>query len=280
MGYLMKNVRKTSCMKEDIAYFNPPRTILPLYISMSGVSYCDGSYHIKRRKSGCTVIEFVVKGSGSVSDGRESVRVGAGSIYILRQNRDHDYFSDADEPWEKMFLNIRGQLAEQILSAYGFENDIVIDGEGTEEDFRRMVEATFDKTKSPSEIFARVSTDFHALVIKLSQKRGEFCPKNEEMEILRRYLSENTHRIVSNSELSKLIHRCEDYCIKKFKEEFGKTPYDYQIDEKIRAAKTILKRSNLTVAEIAERLGYCDQHYFSNQFKKKCGISPSEYRKK
>jgi AraC-like DNA-binding protein len=58
------------------------------------------------------------------------------------------------------------------------------------------------------------------------------------------------------------------------------TRVDYQIDEKMRAAKTILRRSNLTVAEIAERLGYCDQHYFSNQFKKKCGISPSEYRKK
>jgi len=267
-------------MREDIAFFNPPQTALPLYISMSGVSYCDGSYHITRRRSGCTVVEFVVKGSGSVSDGRESVRANGGDIYILRQNRDHDYFSDAHEPWEKMFLNIRGPLAEQILSAYGFENDIIIDGEGLEEDFRNMVQATFDKTKSSSEIFARVATDFHALVIKLAERRGEIRPKDEEMETLRCYLAENTHRTVSNRELSQLIHRCEDYCIKKFKSEFGKTPYEYQIDEKMRAAKTILKRSNLTIAEIAERLGYCDQHYFSNLFKKKCGISPSEYRKK
>jgi two-component system response regulator YesN len=41
----------------------------------------------------------------------------------------------------------------------------------------------------------------------------------------------------------------------------------------------MLKNTKMSVKEIASALGYDDQHYFSYMFKKRCGTSPTQYRK-
>ncbi|MEL7487667.1 MAG: AraC family transcriptional regulator, partial [Pseudomonadota bacterium] len=40
----------------------------------------------------------------------------------------------------------------------------------------------------------------------------------------------------------------------------------------------LLTDTALTVREIADALGYCDEYHFSKQFSKTIGWSPSEYR--
>ena len=266
-------------MREEIVCFNTPSHPLPFYVSMAGISYCDGSYHIKRPDSGCTVVEYVVKGTGFVSDGGESLRACGGNIYILRQGRDHDYFSDSRDPWVKLFLNIRGELAEHLLSSYGLGFPTVFDGEGLEEHFGKMLDIAFDTSLLDSEKFSAIAVEFYALVIKLAERQTPKEAIDPEMQEIRKYLEKNTHRIVGNRELASVIHRCEDHCVKHFKRAFGKTPYDYQIDEKLSKAKLMLQNTSIPVGEIASRLGYCDQHYFSNLFKKKVGVSPMEFRK-
>ena len=43
-------------------------------------------------------------------------------------------------------------------------------------------------------------------------------------------------------------------------------------------AKKLLKDTNLTVKEIAEKTGFVDQFYFSKCFKSYCGVTPSQYK--
>lgn len=47
---------------------------------------------------------------------------------------------------------------------------------------------------------------------------------------------------------------------------------------KITKAKELLKDSELSVAEVAELLGFSTSHYFAKQFKKHTGLTPTEYR--
>jgi len=70
-----------------------------------------------------------------------------------------------------------------------------------------------------------------------------------------------------------------DHFSRIFKSIMGLRPQDYVIQAKIERARQLLAESNLTVGEVAERVGYQEIFYFSRQFRQKTGQSPSEYRR-
>jgi AraC-like DNA-binding protein len=55
---------------------------------------------------------------------------------------------------------------------------------------------------------------------------------------------------------------------------------DFVLDIRMKEAKKLLERTSLRITEITDRLGYSDITYFSNAFKRKTGVTPSEYRKR
>lgn len=64
---------------------------------------------------------------------------------------------------------------------------------------------------------------------------------------------------------------------KIFRERTNSGVINYFSKMKIDAAKQMIRESNLNFSQIAEKLGYTSVHYFSRQFKKVTGMSPSEY---
>ena len=52
------------------------------------------------------------------------------------------------------------------------------------------------------------------------------------------------------------------------------------IDETILfESEQLLTKSELTVLQISEKFGFCDQFYFSRRFKAKYGDTPQKYRR-
>ncbi len=62
-----------------------------------------------------------------------------------------------------------------------------------------------------------------------------------------------------------------------FQSGFGTSPMQYFIYLKTNLAKKYLREDNYNISQIAELLGYSSIHYFSLQFKKSTGMSPSQY---
>jgi AraC-like DNA-binding protein len=78
--------------------------------------------------------------------------------------------------------------------------------------------------------------------------------------------------------LSQLIERSPNYTLSLFKEVIGMTPVEYQHQLRTNAAIEMLQNTDLTIAAIAEHLGYYDASSFYKMFKKKTGHAPSEYQ--
>ena len=68
------------------------------------------------------------------------------------------------------------------------------------------------------------------------------------------------------------------YLGKLFHKSVGVSFSDYLLNTRINFAKILLLNSELSISEIAERLGYFDTAHFINQFKKKAGCTPNAYR--
>ncbi len=246
---------------------------------MSGISYCDGSYIIKRTKSAYSVIEYVEEGRGTIIlDGKEYT-ASKGDVYILPAGSNHEYYSSADDPWVKKFFNIKGSLFLDLLRDYSLDNVVVIKNCDVKDKFDEIYEICCKKDEYSDGFYDRIAVKMHELLIEI-KRRVLASGHRDELLVVKQYIDNNHDKIVSNSELSALIFRSNDYMIKSFSHRFGKTPYEYQVDQKIISAKRLLQYTVLSVGEIAHRLGYADQHYFSNLFKQKCGISPLQYRKR
>ena len=67
--------------------------------------------------------------------------------------------------------------------------------------------------------------------------------------------------------------------IRYFQENTHLTPMQYIIDRRIDRAQRLLSNSKLIVRDIAEQCGFQNEFYFSTAFRKKIGMSPSEFRK-
>lgn len=65
---------------------------------------------------------------------------------------------------------------------------------------------------------------------------------------------------------------------RKFKRRTGCTPVDYAIQLRIKRAAHMLLNSPMRIGEVAEAMGYQDIYFFSRQFSRFHGCSPSEYR--
>ncbi|UOQ74972.1 helix-turn-helix transcriptional regulator [Hymenobacter cellulosilyticus] len=64
-----------------------------------------------------------------------------------------------------------------------------------------------------------------------------------------------------------------------FKREFGLTPVEYIIQERLAEAKRLLRNPVATVADVCFRAGFNNPAYFQTIFKKYEGITPGLYKK-
>lgn len=66
---------------------------------------------------------------------------------------------------------------------------------------------------------------------------------------------------------------------RRFQSAIGCSPLAYFQQQRIRTAKELLESTNLTIGEVAFRVGYQDQGHFSRLFARAMAVNPAEYRK-
>ena len=264
-------------LNEYLKSFADPDKKMPFYITLAGITYPDPSYHITRTHADISVIEYVTDGDGYVILDGETHHVCRDMIYFLPQGKRHNYYSDSENPFTKIFLNISGDFCKHLVLAYGLSGKNFFDGNGLKPAFERIISVICSDI-SDSDMQAALQGIFVEIISRLSVAMRETKHSDEALK-LKSYLDSNHERLVSTKELSKIIFRSQDYCQKLFSREFDLTPYAYQLERKMQTAKSLLADTQMSVGEIAEKLGYSDIHYFSNLFYKKCGCRPLSYRK-
>ncbi len=83
---------------------------------------------------------------------------------------------------------------------------------------------------------------------------------------------------LSVSEYADMLHVTPNYLNKTVKLHTHRTAIDWIEIARLNMAKQLLKDPSVPIVEVASRVGLDDQSYFSRFFKKKTGLTPSQYR--
>ncbi|WP_438432088.1 helix-turn-helix domain-containing protein [Gorillibacterium sp. sgz500922] len=260
-------------MYEQIVYCNANVGEAFLQIELAGTSYCDGTYSIRRERSGYHVFEFIESGSGTiVLDGRE-FHPEEGDVYLLKQDEPHWYYSSGDRPWVKHFINVRGALADHLIAAYALPGGLFPNC---------RVSACFETIFSllrggASSNQSLLPIAFHELVSAIAASRAK--SETSDAEKIKLFLDEHIRQPVQLADLSRLIFKSPSQVNRLFKREYGQSPYHYLAQRRLSNASMLLQNTNMSIRQIALELQFADEHYFSNAFKRFAGLSPSRFRK-
>lgn len=83
----------------------------------------------------------------------------------------------------------------------------------------------------------------------------------------------------SIEDLARIAGLSKSHFMKRFKEATGSTYKTYLNHIKVYHAQLLLTRTNKSIGDIADALGFCNANYFCNVFKEFCRVSPLEFRK-
>ena len=264
-------------MKEELYRINQKSETGDLIaFQLCGTTFPDKSYMINRPSSRVWCIEYVEEGCGTVHVNDEIFFPEAGDSYFLHAGKNHYYFSNKDDPWKKHFINISGKLVESLVEGYGLSNATHFVGLSIEKEIKQIIEIAkngeMDNTSKLISILNEIFLKMHASI----KKDDELSGLGAEMkDFLNTQITAKFHMEL----LCKHISRSESQTIRLFKKIFGITPYTYVLYKKIDFAKKLLIDTNLSIKEIATKICFSDEYYFSNIFKEKVGCSPSQYRR-
>ncbi|MGD8176827.1 GlxA family transcriptional regulator [Marinimicrobium sp. ARAG 43.8] len=101
---------------------------------------------------------------------------------------------------------------------------------------------------------------------------------DEEVAQVQLWLQDNYPRAIALSQVAQRFGFSNRTLNRRFKAATGQTPLEYLQEIRINNARDLLKTSNLTIGEIAEKVGYQDTGYFTGLFKKQLTTTPREYR--
>jgi AraC-like DNA-binding protein len=134
-----------------------------------------------------------------------------------------------------------------------------------------------EAAKSLSELTGVATTMHRDFVERVHAVRTQKLSR--EIEAACSYIERHLEEELSIASLASYAGYMEYYFSKKFKRELGLTPAEYIRKKRLEKAALLLRSSDLDAQQIATRLQFCSQSYFTDCFRKEFGVSPTKYRK-
>ncbi len=92
------------------------------------------------------------------------------------------------------------------------------------------------------------------------------------------FMEENFQRSLSLNKVAAAVHLSIWHLCHLFKSETGQTPARYLKAIRMRQARLLLENSLLSIKEVMNKVGMCDQSHFAKDFKRVYGLTPSQFR--
>ncbi len=281
MYFTINKVRNAIIMEHIISFLHPNDIAAnQFHVQLVGISYPDPNYIVNRENSNIYSIEYIIDGEGTIQIDDEVYYPSKGDIYILPQGRNHHYYSSAQNPWTKIWMNVSGSVCDLLIRAYHLENTYLIKNLDLCYLFEKFLTCCEQKDIAQNVLSQQCALVFHEILIKISAHLHEDIQKTNTLAFdIKQYIDKNIYEKLSIQKISEAICLSSSQINRVFKNEFHQTPYDYILSRKIETSKLLLSNTNLSIKQVAFRLNFADEHYFSNCFKAKTGVPPGKYAK-
>lgn len=144
--------------------------------------------------------------------------------------------------------------------------------------FLNLIDCADAQKFTPLRMYSAVY-EFFGTVSENCRAEQEYA---NDISVIRGSIKLLTDSSVPQKSISEIANDCNisiSYYERLFRAYIGVSPIEYRHIHRINRIKLLLQQQNITLAEISEKVGYCDSGYLCRFFKQKTGMTPKEYRK-
>ncbi len=230
-------------------------------------------------------LNYITKGAGIFENDHGKFQVKEGSMIVIQPNEWHRYRPLTKTGWTENYVGFKGKIADHFMQKGIFSEQAPVLQLGIYEELIDTHLKIIDLIKKEQPAYQQIAS---GMVIKLLgyiisfAKQKDFSGKRIAMVIeeARFFMRQNTDRELNLEQLADKQHIGYSYFRRMFKKYTGVSPGQYHLQLRIMRAKEMLVTTDKSIKEISLELGFQTIHYFSLIFKKKVGVTPSEFRKR
>jgi len=240
----------------------------------------------ERPDCGHAIFQYTLSGQGYLEIENRRIPLPKGTGFLVKvPSSHHYYYEDRQEPWEILWLNVRGDEANRIWDLVIGQEDHVIRRDADSP----LIVGLWELLRTISE---GKQTDKYALSAQVYQWMLTLVQTSRE---LRNDMSAHTSTTVQKAKtymkeryaspltLEMLAEHCginKHHLCRLFKKAERTSPLAYLRDRRMEAALRLLRTTELPVREVGARCGFDSPSYFGKIFREYMSVTPMEYRAK
>lgn len=222
------------------------------------------------------LIHFVFSGKGYFNGNQ----VSAGQGFFITPGMDEQYYPDTLDPWSFVWIISKDPKMKEIFELFNADSNNIFNYNYV---YKIDLMHTFIQTNHAKSYTAYEMLEILLSIITLHQKQQSknIIASNADIyvESAKKYINSNISNAITVSDVTDFLGISQPYLYKIFMKKTKKSPKEYILSEKLSYAQSLLEDTNISIAYIANSVGFQDALVFSKFFRSKTGVSPSNYRK-
>ncbi|WP_080904444.1 helix-turn-helix domain-containing protein [Parabacteroides sp. Marseille-P3160] len=229
---------------------------------------------------------YITKGSGYFSSQScKHQKVEAGTILLLFPGEWHSYYPDPATGWEEYWVGFRGPHIDKRVEKGFFQKEESLFHIGLSTTILGLYEDILNYAQNEKTGYQQMisSIVLHILgSVYYKRKKSLFANSMivDKINEARNLMKNTLQHPLSQEEIAAKLGLGYSWFRRMFKEYTGVSPAQYQLQQRLLRAKELLTTTSMNVSEIAYTLYFENACQFSTFFRKKEGITPSEFRKR
>ncbi len=232
----------------------------------------------------CEIL-YVLSGYGKIDIEGVIYPLKTGDLVVISPGMHHHEMGSSDTKMNLVFLAVENFSVQELPKNHLIAPHMppVISGKDyhykIESYFTDIISESADHILLSGAMKKSLASALLILILRLYHSReARSADRKEECRRIKDYIDKNYTSPITLDSLSEQIYISKYYLSHIFKSQTGTSPIKYLISKRMDKAAQLLTDTDLSIRDIALRVGYDDPVYFSQMFKKMMNASPAAYR--
>lgn len=267
-------------MKKGSDFYNTQFDFLDLNVIECGTEQCVPTKYVRGMKKKFFTLHIIENGKGFIVCKGKKLSLTTQDMFIIFPGEEIDYYPDSSEPWSYYWMCFEGLQADALVRQTGLSEEKPYFKKAVNREIMRYFTGAIDAFERKGAIVVEC-VGFLYVILGMLNRNGNNSGLVKSQD---RYVKEvilfiyfNFNFNITTDDIAQNLHLSPNYLCSIFKKQMKMSLKQFLTQYRMNEAYKFMQENKPgQIKDLAKRVGYSDQLYFSKVFKKMYGKTPKE----